>query len=224
MVFERNFSRFAILSEETILTALNKISGNKFGFVIALSEHGELQGILTDGDIRRWLSTTSTIDLEEPVSKIVNPQFLSLPETTPPQEIDAHFSDRIKAIPLTDLRGRLAGIALPGLPELVIGNRPIGKGQPSFIIAEIGNNHNGSVELGHQLVELAAQAGADCAKFQMRDISALYGTAANTDADAQDLGAQYTLDLLNRFNLNQDQLYELFDHCRDLGMEPMCTP
>ncbi|MEP0583531.1 MAG: N-acetylneuraminate synthase family protein, partial [Roseibium sp.] len=224
MVFERNFSRFAILSEEKIITALNKISGNKLGFVIALSERGELQGILTDGDIRRWLSTTSEIDLEAPVSSTINPQFLSLPESTPPQEIDAHFSDRIKAIPLTDTRGRLVGIALPGLPELVIGDRLIGENQPSFLIAEIGNNHNGDVDLGRRLVDLAAEAGADCAKFQMRDISALYGDAANKEADAQDLGAQYTMDLLSRFNLGQNDLYTLFDHCRDHGMEPMCTP
>ncbi|MEP4988887.1 MAG: N-acetylneuraminate synthase family protein [Paracoccaceae bacterium] len=179
---------------------------------------------MTDGDIRRWLSTTSEIDLEAPVSSTINPQFLSLPESTPPQEIDAHFSDRIKAIPLTDTRGRLVGIALPGLPELVIGDRLIGENQPSFLIAEIGNNHNGDVDLGRRLVDLAAEAGADCAKFQMRDISALYGDAANKEADAQDLGAQYTMDLLSRFNLGQNDLYTLFDHCRDHGMEPMCTP
>ena len=39
----------------------------------------------------------------------------------------------------------------------------------------------------------------------------------------EDLGPQYTLDLLSRFNLTADQLFEVFDHCRDVGIEVMCT-
>lgn len=224
MIIERNTGRFALLSEESLLAALNKINANKLGFVLAISEHGELQGILTDGDLRRWLARAPEINLDFPVSVALNSDFLALPETTAPGEIDARFSERIQAIPLTDARGRLSGIALPGLPELMIGDRPVGSGHPCYLIAEIGNNHNGDMELGHQLIDMAADAGADCAKFQMRDISSLYGAAADSGSDAQDLGTQYTIDLLNRFNLGHEQLCELFDHCRDRKMEPMCTP
>ena len=42
-------------------------------------------------------------------------------------------------------------------------------GDQVFVIAEIGNNHNGSLELAKQLVDAAVDAGADCAKFQLRD-------------------------------------------------------
>ena len=224
MIIERNVGKYAILSEESVLTALNKISANKLGFVVAISEHGELQGILTDGDIRRWLSSVSEVNLRDPVSTALNTELTSLPETTSAEEVNALFSDRIRAVPLTDARGRLSGIALPGSSEMVIGRYQIGPDHPSFLIAEIGNNHNGDVEVGKRLVELAAEAGADCAKFQMRDVSSLYGAAANEEADAQDLGAQYTLDLLNKFNLSVPDLFVLFDRCRELGMEPMCTP
>ena len=48
----------------------------------------------------------------------------------------------------------------------------IGDGEPSFVIAEIGNNHNGDVAIALQLTDAQA-AGADCAKFQMRDTSAV---------------------------------------------------
>lgn len=224
MIIERNTGRFALLSEESLLTALNKINANKLGFVLGISEYGELQGILTDGDLRRWLARAPVINLDLPVSEALNSDLLALPETTAPGEIDARFSDRIQAIPLTDSRGRLAGIALPGLPELMIGARPVGPGHPTYLIAEIGNNHNGDIALGHRLIEMAADAGADCVKFQMRDISSLYGAAADSGSDAQDLGTQYTMDLLNRFNLGREQLFELFDHCGDRGIEPMCTP
>jgi len=224
MIIERNIGRFLILADESVLSALNKINSNKHGFAVAISERGEIMGMLTDGDLRRWLAQSEEINLDAPLSQVINPKILSLPEGTSIEEIRDNLSDKIRAIPLVDKSGRITSIALPGTEELIIGNKYIGRGQPTYIIAEIGNNHNGDMDLGRRLIELAAQTGADCAKFQMRDISTLYGTAANTATDSQDLGAQYTMDLLARFNLSREQLFELFDHCKLHGLEPMCTP
>lgn len=47
-----------------------------------------------------------------------------------------------------------------------IGHRLVGPGQPCFIIAEAGVNHNGNIELAHRLVDLAADCGVDAIKFQ----------------------------------------------------------
>ena len=47
-----------------------------------------------------------------------------------------------------------------------IGNKIIGKGCPTLVIAEVGVNHNGSIERGIELIEAAAKAGADIVKFQ----------------------------------------------------------
>lgn len=47
-------------------------------------------------------------------------------------------------------------------------NRAIGPGQPVYIIAEIGINHNGSVDVARQLIDAAVQAGCDAVKFQKR--------------------------------------------------------
>ena len=47
-----------------------------------------------------------------------------------------------------------------------LANRMLGDGEPTFVIAEIGSNHDGSLERALQLVELAAAAGADAVKFQ----------------------------------------------------------
>ena len=49
-----------------------------------------------------------------------------------------------------------------------IGERFVGDGQPTFIIAEIGINHNGSLELCKKLIDAAAVAGCDAVKFQKR--------------------------------------------------------
>ena len=50
------------------------------------------------------------------------------------------------------------------------GNRKIGEGEPPFIIAEIGNNHNGSIDTALELIKSAKDAGADAVKFQVKDI------------------------------------------------------
>jgi N-acetylneuraminate synthase len=49
-----------------------------------------------------------------------------------------------------------------------IGNKQVGDGLPSYIIAEIGINHNGSLELAKLLIDGAVRAGADAVKFQKR--------------------------------------------------------
>ena len=50
--------------------------------------------------------------------------------------------------------------------KIIVGNKAIGKNCPTYIIAEIGINHNGSFELAKQLIEESAAAGADAVKFQ----------------------------------------------------------
>ena len=134
------------------------------------------------------------------------------------------FSSSILAVPMVDDHQRLVAVALPEALRFEVGSRTISKDSPCFVIAEIGNNHNGSLEAALNLIDLAADAGADCAKFQMRDMQALYRQSEKDGDAAEDLGAQYTLDLLARFQLSDDDLYRAFDHAAKRGLEPMCTP
>lgn len=224
MQIERNLTRYVVFGEESLLTALTKISANKSGFVVVIDEQGRALALLTDGDIRRWLTSTPNVDLDREVLGVANETFSSLPAEAAPEQIEAAFSDQIKVIPLLDTEKRLVAVAVAGRAEFVIGNRKIGPGEPSFVIAEIGNNHQGDLDLAIRLIDLAAEAGADCAKFQMRDLSSLYRAGGRGDDPSQDLGTQYTLDILNRFSLSQDDMLRAFDHCRTRELEPMCTP
>jgi N-acetylneuraminate synthase len=52
--------------------------------------------------------------------------------------------------------------------EIKIGNRLIGDGHPAYIIAEIGINHNGDLELARKMIDAAVHAGVDAVKFQKR--------------------------------------------------------
>ncbi len=58
--------------------------------------------------------------------------------------------------------------------HIQIGTKRIGPGQPVFIIAEIGINHNGSVEIAKQLIDAAVAAGCDAVKLQKRNVRTVY--------------------------------------------------
>ena len=90
-----------------------------------------------------------------------------------------------------------------------------------YFIAEIGNNHNGSIAIAKQLIDIAVEAGADCVKFQMRDMDVLYRGDLK---DAEDLGVEYTKDLLIRYNLSIEQHRELKMHADEKGIDYLCTP
>ncbi len=96
-------------------------------------------------------------------------------------------------------------------------------GDRVFVIAEIGNNHNGSTELARKLVDASILAGADCVKFQLRNRGALYRVRANGSV-AEDLGVEYIQDLLNKVELTPAQHREIRDYCREKGVTYMCTP
>ena len=106
--------------------------------------------------------------------------------------------------------------------NIKIGKYIVGAGR-AFVIAEIGNNHNGSVERAIQMIDLAADMGADCAKFQMRHITEVYRQRALLK-DGEDLGTEYVIDLLRRFELSVADHCRLASHCEKKGILYLCTP
>src|SRR3954452_23453898 len=58
--------------------------------------------------------------------------------------------------------------------EVLLGDRPVGDGQPCYVLAEIGINHNGDVQVAQKLIDVAAFAGCEGVKFQKRTIDVVY--------------------------------------------------
>ena len=104
-----------------------------------------------------------------------------------------------------------------------IGNRVLGNDEPCYVIAEIGNNHNGDFDRAIALVDAAVAAGADCAKFQMRKLDEVYRASSLSGKD-DDLAVEYTLDLLRRFELPTEQQKKIAEYCAAKGIEYLCTP
>ena len=92
-----------------------------------------------------------------------------------------------------------------------------------FIIAEIGNNHNGNFDRAIKMIDEAYNSGADCVKFQMRVLDRVYRRKSLNAVD-NDLNTEYSLDLLRRFELSVDQHFELSRYCSKLGIPYLCTP
>jgi sialic acid synthase SpsE/sugar phosphate isomerase/epimerase len=224
MIIEKQITKFIIFSEDNLVSGLNKISENKQGIIFCVSRHGILEGVLTDGDLRRWLVETDNIDLMISVSEICNKQFAYAKHSDTLEKIGARFSEEIQIIPLVDEQLRLVAIAMKEKQTVSIGGVEIHPDSQVFMIAEIGINHNGSIELAKKMINATVEAGADCAKFQMRSLENLYSNDGNPNDDREDLGSQYVLDLLSRFQLTTKQMFELFDYCKKQGVVPLCTP
>ncbi len=96
-------------------------------------------------------------------------------------------------------------------------------GSQVFLIAEIGNNHNGNFDLAIELIDAAISVGANCAKFQMRNLDSVYRKRSLLGG-GEDLSTEYTIDLLKKFELSVDQHQKLFHYCNSKGMTYLCTP
>ena len=96
-------------------------------------------------------------------------------------------------------------------------------GKRCFVIAEVGNNHNGDLSKAIKMIDLAIEMGADCVKFQMRHLNQVY-REKSLNKSGEDLGTEYIIDLLNRFELTIDEHKKISDYCKSKGILYMCTP
>jgi len=95
-----------------------------------------------------------------------------------------------------------------------------------FIIAEVGVNHNGSLELAKELIDLAKNCGADAVKFQTFKATTLVTKEAKqaTYQTANTGKQESQFDMLKRLELSESVHHELVAHCQKQQIEFMSTP
>lgn len=107
-----------------------------------------------------------------------------------------------------------------------IGDRLIGNGEPVFIIAEAGVNHNGDVNLAKQLIDKAAGAGVDAVKFQTFHANNLVTcTAAKADYQKSTTAPDESqFDMIKKLELSDDVFLELSDYAKKKKILFLSTP
>lgn len=221
MIIDRDLQSYLVHEDASIQEAASKVAANRREIVFCVDGSGRLLGSLSNGDIIRWIGAGAASGVQAAVGDLCNRRVRSA--VAGDRETANRLLREVLYVPLVDAERHVVGVARNRHPGegIRIGNRTVAEENPSFLIAEIGNNHNGSLEAAFALIKAAAEAGADAAKFQMRDMSGLYGK--RTKGQSEDLGTEYVLDLLDRFQLSDEDLYRCFDYSASLGMEPLCT-
>jgi N-acetylneuraminate synthase len=107
--------------------------------------------------------------------------------------------------------------------EIKIGNRRVGDGQPAYIIAEIGINHNGDLGIAKQMIDAAVHAGVDAVKFQKRtpDVA----TPLDQQSQMRETPWGYITYLEYRYKVEFDeaQYREIDRYCREKGIAWMVS-
>ena len=105
-----------------------------------------------------------------------------------------------------------------------IGTSELGDGAPVYVIAEIGQNHNGSVDTAIQLIDVAADAGAQAVKFQKRiPVISTPEHMKNTPRDTP-WGMMTYLEYRNRVEFSREQYVEIGDYATYRGLDWFASP
>ena len=108
--------------------------------------------------------------------------------------------------------------------SITIGSHSIGAGEPVYVIAEIGLNHNGSVELAKQMIDVAADAGAQAVKFQKRTPDVSTPEHMKSVMRETPWGTMTYLDYRYRVEFDREQYIEVGDHALLRGLDWFASP
>jgi sialic acid synthase SpsE len=113
------------------------------------------------------------------------------------------------------------------MKTIKLGNVDIGPGHPPYIIAEVGSNHNGDVNLCRRLIDAAAEAGANAVKFQSWTDTSLIAEeeyARNTEYSDKKKHFGSLREMVTAYQLTADQHREANAQCRARGIAFCSTP
>lgn len=112
--------------------------------------------------------------------------------------------------------------------EIKIGDRLVGDGHPTYFIADISANHDGSLERAKYLIRLAKQAGADAAKFQnfrAAKIVSDYGfRSMGSQQSHQSKWKQSVFEVYRGASIPFEWTPELKEVCDEVGIDYFSTP
>jgi len=105
-----------------------------------------------------------------------------------------------------------------------LGGRKVGDGQPTYIIAEIGINHNGDLGVAKQMIDGAVRSGCDAVKFQKRTPELCVPKDQwNIQRDTP-WGRMTYIDYRHKVEFGADEYKKIDDYCKDSGIQWFASP
>src|SRR5260370_42403579 len=104
------------------------------------------------------------------------------------------------------------------LPEVRLGSKVIGPGKPCYVIAEIGINHNGDIDLAKKLINVALGAGCDAVKLQKRTIDVVYSPEELAKPRESPFG-DTNGDLKRGLEFEIEEYREIDRYCREVKID-----
>jgi N-acetylneuraminate synthase len=103
------------------------------------------------------------------------------------------------------------------MAEVIIGDRAVGDGHPCYIVAEIGINHNGDINIAKQLIDLAVEANCDAVKFQKRTVEVVYSAEELLKPRESPFG-ETNGDLKRGLEFGLEEYQEIDRYCKHRGI------
>lgn len=107
--------------------------------------------------------------------------------------------------------------------EIKLGNRLVGDGHPAYIIAEIGINHNGDLDIAKRMIDAAVHAGADAVKFQKRTPEVCTPPEQQKQMRETPWGYITYLDYRYKVEFGEEQYREIDRYCREKSIAWMVS-
>lgn len=114
---------------------------------------------------------------------------------------------------------------MSGFPaRFEIGARSVGAGDPAYVIAEAGANHNRDLEIATRLIDVAAESGADAVKFQTYSGTRIYSSKTPKFKYLEGISDKSPAELLEEIELPREWQARLRDHALERGIDFFSTP
>ena len=104
-------------------------------------------------------------------------------------------------------------------PAITVGSKTIGPGHPVYVIAEIGLNHNGDIDIARKLIDVAKLAGCDAVKFQKRTPELCVPDEQKDLKRETPWGVMTYLEYRHRVEFGFDQYAQIDAHCKSRGID-----
>jgi N-acetylneuraminate synthase len=106
MILDRDLQRYIIYEQDAIANALDRLIDNRSQIICAIDSHNVIQGLFTNGDFLRWVTSQPQVDLSLPVSVMMNRQFLYAHLDDEPALIEEKLK-QVLYVPIVDERHHL---------------------------------------------------------------------------------------------------------------------